>query len=170
VATRVLTICWIFPILRPIDSKEPSTQARCAGHAERENQMKRLMLAWVGVFALVTSSGCCCLDRLWCHHWGWCPWGGCGEEACGEACGAGGECATGCGDSGCTTCGPAGMHAGHGMIGHHHQHAPGQGHFGTDARAMAGAGGPPTGAVAYPYYTNRGPRDFLAENPPSIGP
>ncbi|HJS09170.1 MAG TPA: hypothetical protein VJ809_15985 [Pirellulales bacterium] len=132
--------------------------------------MKRLMLAWVGVFALVTSSGCCCLDRLWCHHWGWCPWGGCGEEACGEACGAGGECATGCGDSGCTTCGPAGMHAGHGMIGHHHQHAPGQGHFGTDARAMAGAGGPPTGAVAYPYYTNRGPRDFLAENPPSIGP
>jgi hypothetical protein len=63
------------------------------------------------------------------------------------------------------------MHAGHGLIGHkHHQHAPGQGHFATDARAMAGAGGPPTGAVAYPYYTNRGPRDFLADNPPSIGP
>jgi hypothetical protein len=58
------------------------------------------------------------------------------------------------------------------MIGHHPHHhaAPGQGHFGTDARAMAGAGGPPTGAVAYPYYTNRGPRDFLADNPPSIGP
>jgi len=32
------------------------------------------------------------------------------------------------------------------------------------------AGGPPTGAVAYPYYTTRGPRDFLASNPPSIGP
>jgi len=28
----------------------------------------------------------------------------------------------------------------------------------------------PLGAVAYPYYTNRGPRDFLAKNPPSIGP
>jgi hypothetical protein len=57
------------------------------------------------------------------------------------------------------------------MIGHHHQQAaPGAGHFGTDERAMAGAGGPPTGAVAYPYYTTRGPRDFLAENPPSIGP
>lgn len=26
------------------------------------------------------------------------------------------------------------------------------------------------GAVAYPYYTNRGPRDFLQANPPSIGP
>jgi hypothetical protein len=24
--------------------------------------------------------------------------------------------------------------------------------------------------VTYPYYTNRGPRDFLAENPRGIGP
>jgi hypothetical protein len=32
------------------------------------------------------------------------------------------------------------------------------------------AGGPPVGAVAYPYYTTRGPRDFLSPNPPSIGP
>ena len=30
--------------------------------------------------------------------------------------------------------------------------------------------GPSTGAVAYPYYTTRGPRDFLAKNPTSIGP
>jgi hypothetical protein len=30
--------------------------------------------------------------------------------------------------------------------------------------------GPPTGQVAYPYYTVRGPRDFLAGNPPPIGP
>lgn len=30
--------------------------------------------------------------------------------------------------------------------------------------------GPPSGAVAYPYYSNRGPRDFLVDNPPSIGP
>ena len=30
--------------------------------------------------------------------------------------------------------------------------------------------GPPTGTITYPYYTNRGPRDFLAKNPPSIGP
>ncbi len=32
------------------------------------------------------------------------------------------------------------------------------------------ASGPPTGAIAYPYYTTRGPRDFLANNPRSIGP
>ena len=30
--------------------------------------------------------------------------------------------------------------------------------------------GPPTPAVTYPYYTTRGPRDFLMDNPPSIGP
>lgn len=30
--------------------------------------------------------------------------------------------------------------------------------------------GPPTAAVTYPYYTTRGPRDFLLDNPPSIGP
>ena len=30
--------------------------------------------------------------------------------------------------------------------------------------------GPPIGQVAYPYYTVRGPRDFLQANPPSIGP
>ncbi|MCE5302184.1 MAG: hypothetical protein LLF97_03625 [Planctomycetaceae bacterium] len=36
--------------------------------------------------------------------------------------------------------------------------------------AEATAAGPATGTVAYPYYTTRGPRDFLANNPPSIGP
>ena len=32
-----------------------------------------------------------------------------------------------------------------------------------------GPSGPPSAAVAYPYYTVRGPRDFLMNNPPSIG-
>jgi hypothetical protein len=36
--------------------------------------------------------------------------------------------------------------------------------------AGAGNEGPMTGQVAYPYYTTRGPRDFLAKNPASIGP
>jgi hypothetical protein len=30
--------------------------------------------------------------------------------------------------------------------------------------------GPPVGQVAYPYYTTRGPRDFLRDHPPTIGP
>ena len=29
--------------------------------------------------------------------------------------------------------------------------------------------GPPSAAYAYPYYTTRAPRDFLLDNPPSIG-
>jgi len=37
-------------------------------------------------------------------------------------------------------------------------------------RGDAVAAGPTTGAVAYPYYTTRGPRDFLVNNPQSIGP
>ncbi len=41
---------------------------------------------------------------------------------------------------------------------------------GVAAAGPAAYAGPPTGAVAYPYYTTRGPRDFLADNPPSIGP
>jgi len=36
-------------------------------------------------------------------------------------------------------------------------------------REYVGPQGPTTGAVAYPYYTTRGPRDFLVDNPPSIG-
>jgi len=30
--------------------------------------------------------------------------------------------------------------------------------------------GMPSGTVTYPYYTVRGPRDFLVSDPPSIGP
>jgi len=33
-----------------------------------------------------------------------------------------------------------------------------------------GPQGPPMAQMPYPYYTTRGPRDFLAKNPPSIGP
>jgi hypothetical protein len=36
-------------------------------------------------------------------------------------------------------------------------------------REYIGPQGPPTAQVAYPYYTTRGPRDFLLDNPPSIG-
>lgn len=49
--------------------------------------------------------------------------------------------------------------AGHG--GHHNNN--------NNPRHFEGDGGPQTGAVAYPYYTTRGPRDFLSSNPPSIG-
>jgi hypothetical protein len=41
---------------------------------------------------------------------------------------------------------------------------------GAAAGQEVAPGGPPVGMVTYPYYTVRGPRDFLARNPPSIGP
>ncbi len=39
----------------------------------------------------------------------------------------------------------------------------GEGYAGTP-------GGPAAGAVTYPYYTLRGPRDFLACHPRGVGP
>jgi len=36
-------------------------------------------------------------------------------------------------------------------------------------REYIGPQGPSTAQVGYPYYTVRGPRDFLMDNPPSIG-
>jgi hypothetical protein len=78
----------------------------------------------------------------------------------------------GCGGRGCHLCGGRG-HGGHGGPG-----GPG-GAYGDPngnpyadpyAGQMQAAPGPGAGAVAYPYYTTRGPRDFLINNPPSIGP
>jgi hypothetical protein len=40
-------------------------------------------------------------------------------------------------------------------------------HGGGDGGAAAQ--GPTSAQVAYPYYTTRGPRDFLLDNPPTIG-
>lgn len=47
-----------------------------------------------------------------------------------------------------------------GRIGQHAQAQP---------AGAGGAGGGPAAQVAYPYYTARGPRDFLMDNPPTIG-
>lgn len=41
---------------------------------------------------------------------------------------------------------------------------------GPDASQMVENSGPATGAVTYPYYTIRGPRDFLDRDPQPIGP
>ncbi|MBN2127846.1 MAG: hypothetical protein JW741_00035 [Sedimentisphaerales bacterium] len=75
---------------------------------------------------------------------------GCNESCCDATCGpdCGPNCGTDCGDCGqCERC--------------------------CRLRGLCRQPinpGPPTGAVAYPYYTTRGPRDFLSSNPRSIGP
>ncbi len=115
--------------------------------------MKLATFSILTAVALAALSGCA-------HHRR--PWASQGDTSCveategGEACPE--ECPAPCEDGPrcrglkhhCPIC-----------AGHRQRRAPEQ---------EAGPAGPPTGAVAYPYYTIRGPRDFLARNPASIGP
>lgn len=68
--------------------------------------------------------------------------------------GRGNQCNS-CGPGGAGGCGPGGCSV--------------FGGNGGGPPAQPVAGGPPSAQVAYPYYTTRGPRDFLNPNPPSIG-
>ena len=124
---------------------------------------------------------------------------GCASTGCGtDCCSMGGMCqdaGCGCGnvtaDCGCgnantncgcgtatSDCGCNGMNANcgcddnSGIFGNRNA-SRGNGRFGrrrgvpfTDTGM---ASGPASPHVGYPYYTNRGPRDFLVANPPSIG-
>jgi hypothetical protein len=61
-----------------------------------------------------------------------------------------------------------GLHGGGLLAGLHGAGSGGLSHAQYRADDQVGSGVPgPT--VAYPYYTTRGPRDFLLDNPPSIG-
>ncbi len=159
--------------------------------------MKRLLLVTLLGLMLSSGTGCCIIDRIFhcpCGRWRGggcgpftdncascsgcqdpsCPYGdGCGQGGCGGPGdygygGPGGEMVEGIavngvpvnqppmgppGGPGCKTCLAKHKRGGGGAYG-----------------AVQGPPGPPTGQVAYPYYTTRGPRDFLAKNPPDIGP
>lgn len=120
--------------------------------------MKRLMLAAALAAVVSSSTGCCLLDRLFYNQRGY-PLGQCTGPGCyqGRLCAA-------CGGAGCPDCmaDPSGGHGRRGCL------RGGRGYSAT--RNMSRYSGPPTGTVAYPYYTNRGPRDFFLDDPPSIGP
>lgn len=130
--------------------------------------MKRLLLAAITGLVLCSGSGCCLLDRLFCCQRGYpppyCSGPGCGD--CGPA------------DCGCASNGP--VDDGYGAPGPMHAAGwrrsrgggPGYGgpSYGGPAPGYGAYGGPAGGQVAYPYYTTRGPRDFLSPNPRSIGP
>jgi len=110
------------------------------------------------------DSSCACDTDCGCPVGGTCGPDGCcscgDPSCCGNACRrlvdgvAGGFC--GCGAGGC---GPGGC-GGYGLC------PNGQ----TYPEYPAFNQGPPVGQTAYPYYTVRGPRDFLRNNPPTIGP
>ena len=123
--------------------------------------MKRAIFAALLMAVVGSSSGCCLLDRMFSCHNGLHQWDRTKYDGC-SSCGDGGMIGH---DGGCRSCGLAArrMGGGHmgggGLAGRHMAGEP-----------VAGPPGPPTGAVTYPYYTTRGPRDFLAKNPRSIGP
>lgn len=120
----------------------------------------------------------CCGDN--CCTDGCCTDGSCGANGCGlgrggcglggGACGVGNGCGAGGGRQVCGACGGGGCQAcgGCGFVG-----ALASGfcpHAGGYPESYNFTPGPPVGQTAYPYYTTRGPRDFLQNNPPSIGP
>jgi hypothetical protein len=127
---------------------------------------------------LITRDACRPIGKLFGKDTGNCELAGCDVD-CGERCGGcdgccnGGPCSRlaeriaggGCGYGACGPggCGPGGCGIGGGAGGL----CP---HAGGYPEYPAFNQGPPTGQVAYPYYTTRGPRDFLLNNPPTIGP
>ena len=141
--------------------------------------MKRACGLLLAVSVIGMSSGCSIIDRLFllntdgphgyhARHGGPCHDGACENGQCAvggpcESCGPGG-CQPGCRD-----CAKAHVGRYGGLAKHHLSPAERAALAASDYGATQPAG-PPTGAVAYPYYTTRGPRDFLAKKPPSIGP
>lgn len=118
------------------------------------------------------------------HKRGGCHGGACGGHAGGCPSGACGGHGGGYAHAGCEACGDGrfaggGGHGGHGGGGHfgnghgggpgnHQRGMPGVPHH--FSREYLGPQGPPSAQVAYPYYTTRGPRDYFANEPMSIGP
>lgn len=183
--------------LRPVTLCPASVTHRPAALADffppkrSSRPMRMILLTAIGGLLVSLNTGCCGLRGFLCPwegYWSGCGYGcgstcdacygGCGTTgACGgcASCGnCGGGCGGSCGDSGCgaggcdtcggcDSCGSCG--AGCCATGTCGQCASclarfnERGNFGTE-------GG---GSVAYPYYTVRGPRDFLASNPRSIG-
>ena len=152
--------------------------------------MKRACGLLILVAVVGMTSGCSIVDRLFLlntdgpyANQGMHGGGGCRGGACQDgACGPGGQCGPG---AQCDSCGPEGCQVGcrDCAAGHCKRHVGRYGglakhHLSPEEKAALAASdygattpaGPPTGAVAYPYYTTRGPRDFLAKKPPSIGP
>ena len=141
--------------------------------------MHRAFVLAALVMLAVGSTGCSIVDRLFLlntdgpyghhAHQGACRDGACEDGQCGPAC-QDGQCGPGmCHGAACHP--PKGPHVGRygGLAKHHLSEAEKAALEASDYAAVTPAG-PPSGAVAYPYYTTRGPRDFLAKCPPSIGP
>jgi hypothetical protein len=145
----------------------------------------RLLGLVVAVAVTASSTGCSIIDRLFLlnadgpysgrGHGAQAGCSGCESGTCYEHGCPDGNCPTGaCQTGACQEC-PGGVckapHTGrYGGLAKHHLTHDEKAALGASDYGAIGPAGPPTGAVAYPYYTTRGPRDFLAKNPTSIGP
>lgn len=142
-------------------------------------------LGMLAVTALIgATSGCSIMDRLFLlnsdgpynhqaqHVGGRCRDGACQQDGCEPGACQDGACQDGaCQEGGCQDGACHKPHAGrYGGLAKHHLTADEKAALAASDYGAVQPAGPPTGAVAYPYYTTRGPRDFLAKNPPSIGP
>jgi len=133
--------------------------------------MKRLMFALTAAALVAGSTGCCGWHPF--GHGRCNPWsaGGSGADCGSDDCGGG--CATeypGPGYDGAYGPGPGGYGGPAAVPDGGLAHGAGCGCAGCGAAAAQGfAAGPPSAQVTYPYYTTRGPRDFLARQPRSPG-
>ncbi len=111
--------------------------------------MKKIMYILFPLIMCACFIGCARQTNMGCQD-------GCngGCNRCGMF-GGGGDAMTAYGEP----CGPIG-----------HLMGGSQGACPQNPRAFIGPAGPPTAAVTYPYYTTRGPRDFLLDQPQTIGP
>jgi hypothetical protein len=137
--------------------------------------MQRALLLVSMLSALALGSGCHICKGL--HHKIQNRYGHNGCGGCSHGCPDG---ACGCSDGRCAEC-PDGhpdfyepLHFGHqgppercGVLSWLGTAGPGVTPIPEQAQP---APGPSAAGVSYPYYTNRGPRDFLANDPRGIGP
>ena len=124
--------------------------------------MNRHIIASMGLLVLALSIGCHANKLSSCSS-GQCDpavvGGGCDDGSCQVA----GTDVNGANANFLANGGRSGPLAG--LHGRHHRGA--QSHMGSSPGPAMGPAQPTYG---YPYYTTRGPRDFLNPNPPSIGP
>jgi hypothetical protein len=125
---------------------------------ERNHEKMRRALFLLIALSVVAGLTGCIQDRMCCRP--------CGQ---GTTCALPGSCA--CCPETCQACpsSPCATFAGCGARGACGLYDPYGRCHDPEAMGMFNPG-PPTGAVTYPYYTVHGPRDFLAQDMPPIGP
>jgi hypothetical protein len=142
-ANSIVPISWTIRVMPPI---EPN-RLRVNRTTEARGDMTRLLFGLLAAGLVFTATGCCSMHNNNCQTCDGYPANGHGVHGGGHL---GGKL-------------HGGLHGGAGGV--HPRLAAlhgGRNGYSPDF-------GPPSAAIAYPYYTTRGPRDFLEPNPPTIG-